>query len=206
MAAAVRRAALGIGIRAAGIGFNAAGLGASPTRCGAGGYGGGGAGLGDFGAGGFGAALLPRAPLRRLHSVRLLVGPGVAAALDVPGYSFYGTTWDGESEVGVAMASNTSDGAARLSLMFSNFPSSLYYDPTLYLTSPVDMELAGDNSGFPAMSAGIGVACDAVGEDGSCRGRRGRATNAARSMSTSSLLARFGSALLAVLLAAAALC
>ncbi|KAF6251971.1 hypothetical protein COO60DRAFT_1555887, partial [Scenedesmus sp. NREL 46B-D3] len=145
-----------------------------------------------------------RKPLKRTSTAKLLVGPGLAAALEMPTYSFASSNFTGESNVSIVLAHqplNGSDGAARFSLTFGYFPASVYYDPTLYFSNTYDMELtAADESTVP----GVGIAGATLAGagcppgDAQCgRGRRGRAATSSADVNRSGLLVRLAQTLVA---------
>jgi hypothetical protein len=144
-----------------------------------------------------------RKPVKRTSTAKLLVGPGLAAALEMPTYSFASSNFTGESNVSVVLAHkplNGSDGAARFSLTFGYFPQSLFYDPTLYFSNTYDMELtAADVSAIPG-SSGSGATLAAAScppSDPQCgRGRRGRAATSSAEGSKPGLALRMAQVLL----------
>uniref|UniRef100_A0A383V3L7 Uncharacterized protein n=1 Tax=Tetradesmus obliquus TaxID=3088 RepID=A0A383V3L7_TETOB len=145
-----------------------------------------------------------RKPLKRTSTAKLLVGPGLAAALEMPTYSFTSSNFTGESNVSIVLAHkplNGSDGAARFSLTFGYFPTSLFYDPTLYFSNTYDMELtAADVSTMPgASSSGVTLAAASCppGDTQCGRGRRGRATTSAAEASGPGLAVRLAQMLVA---------
>lgn len=148
-----------------------------------------------------------RRPIRQVNTAKLLVGPGMAAAIDLPTYSFASTNFTDEADVSMVLASNSSDGIARFSLTFGYFPRSLYYDPTLYFSDTFDMELAAsDASTLPTAAGGSALAgANCAPADDKCgKPRRGRnAANSAETMAARplfplgvSLLTVFGAVLL----------
>ncbi|WIA30014.1 hypothetical protein OEZ86_000111 [Tetradesmus obliquus] len=145
-----------------------------------------------------------RKPLKLTSTAKLLVGPGLAAALEMPTYSFTSSNFTGESNVSIVLAHkplNGSDGAARFSLTFGYFPTSLFYDPTLYFSNTYDMELtAADVSTIPgASSSGVTLAAASCppGDTQCGRGRRGRATTSAAEASGPGLAVRLAQMLVA---------
>jgi hypothetical protein len=146
-----------------------------------------------------------RKPVKRTSTAKLLVGPGLAAALEMPTYSFASSNFTGESNVSIVLAHkslNGSDGAARFSLTFGYFPTSLFYDPTLYFSNTYDMELtAADVSAIPGSSssgAALAAASCPPGDTQCGRGRRSRATTSGAEASGPGLVVRLVQILVAV--------
>jgi hypothetical protein len=151
-----------------------------------------------------------RKPVKRTSTAKLLVGPGLSAALEMPTYSFTSSNFTGESNVSVVLAHralNGSDGAARFSLTFGYFPTSLFYDPTLYFSNTYDMELSvADVSAMPGVGSPVATlaAASCPPGDPQCgRGRRSRAATSSADVSRPGVLWRLAqivTALAAVLL------
>lgn len=97
-------------------------------------------------------------PTKRVETAKLLVGPRLAAAVEFPTYAFASERFNAESNVSVALSTNTRP-AARFSLGFGHAEAGLFYDPTIYFAPVDDMALPG---GF-----GGGAGGDAPGAGGS---------------------------------------
>lgn len=103
---------------------------------------------GVAGMGGLDMLGLGAAPIKKVATGKLLVGPNLAAATEFPTYAFSSDRFTSESNVSVALA--TSKDAARFSLTFKYFEQGLYYDPTVFFTNKDDMMLADTGGVLPS--------------------------------------------------------
>ncbi|KAF8069614.1 hypothetical protein HT031_001731 [Scenedesmus sp. PABB004] len=126
----------------------------------------------------------PRRPVKRSTTAKLLVGPGLAGAIEMPTYAFASSNFSGESNVTIALATSANataiGGAARLSLTFGYFAQSLYYDPTIYFTDTWDMAIMDAESGVMPPGSLIAPGCASEADPG-CAARASRRRGAATS-------------------------
>lgn len=137
-------------------------------------------------------------PTRKLDNAKLLVGPGLAAAIELPTYSFSSSNLTGLSNVTTVLASNNTDGAARFILTFGYFTTGLYYDSIIYFDSPLNMDIALE----PLLPAGgaLGAAnCSSGDVECNSRGGRRKGTSNAAGSTSNGVLGQIGSLLLAML-------
>lgn len=120
------------------------------------------------------------APVKRVETAKLLVGPQLAAAIELPTYAFASDRFNSESNVSVALSTNTRDGA-RFSLNFGYCEHGLYYDPTIYFSHTADMMLAGgEDAAGGTFTLGNTTAACKRGDTECVRARRRERTVAAK--------------------------